>query len=217
VVLAVALDGGVGKFTQMVFCYAASGLLASIIGVLVARISKGADPTAALNKLTYITTAVFVAITGLATAIFDFSWRYWAAAMLGLGVGVIIGIATDYFTNDLRKPVQQVASASQSGPAFTMISGMSYGFLSVFPALIGIAVSALGAFLITNSVDPTTITDALFGISMAAVGMLSIVGMIISNDAYGPIVDNARVWWKWLTWVRKRWTSPMPWTARATR
>lgn len=154
VVLALALDGGVGKFTQMVFCYAASGLLASIIGVLVARISKGADPTAALNKLTYITTAVFVAITGLATAIFDFSWRYWAAAMLGLGVGVIIGIATDYFTNDLRKPVQQVASASQSGPAFTMISGMSYGFLSVFPALIGIAVSALGAFLITNSVDP---------------------------------------------------------------
>src|SRR5690554_2988416 len=192
VVLALALDGGVGKFTQMVFCYAASGLLASIIGVLVARISKGADPTAALNKLTYITTAVFVAITGLATAIFDFSWRYWAAAMLGLGVGVIIGIATDYFTNDLRKPVQQVASASQSGPAFTMISGMSYGFLSVFPALIGIAVSALGAFLITNSVDPTTITDALFGISVAAVGMLSIVGMIISNDAYGPIVDNAR-------------------------
>ena len=73
-----------------------------------------------------------------------------------------------------------------------MISGMSYGFLSVFPALIGIAVSALGAFLLTNGIDPTTVTDALFGISMAAVGMLSIVGMIISNDAYGPIVDNAR-------------------------
>ena len=157
-----------------------------------ARISKGADPTAALNKLTYITTAVFVGITAIATAVFGFSWHYWAAAMLGLGVGVIIGIATDYFTNDLRKPVQQVASASQSGPAFTMISGMSYGFLSVFPALIGIAVSALGAFVITNGVDPTSITDALFGISMAAVGMLSIVGMIISNDAYGPIVDNAR-------------------------
>src|SRR5690554_3289427 len=191
-VLAVVLDRGIGKFTQMVFCYAASGLLSSIIGVLVARISKGADPTAALNKLTYITTAVFVGITAIATAVFGFSWHYWAAAMLGLGVGVIIGIATDYFTNDLRKPVQQVASASQSGPAFTMISGMSYGFLSVFPALIGIAVSALGAFLITNSVDPTTITDALFGISVAAVGMLSIVGMIISNDAYGPIVDNAR-------------------------
>lgn len=191
-VLAVVLDRGIGEFTQMVFCYAASGLLSSIIGVLVARISKGADPTAALNKLTYITTAVFVGITAIATAVFGFSWHYWAAAMLGLGVGVIIGIATDYFTNDLRKPVQQVASASQSGPAFTMISGMSYGFLSVFPALIGIAVSALGAFVITNGVDPTSITDALFGISMAAVGMLSIVGMIISNDAYGPIVDNAR-------------------------
>lgn len=105
---------------------------------------------------------------------------------------MIIGIATDFFTNDQRKPVQQVAEASQSGPAFTMLSGMSYGFLSVFPALVGIAVSALGAFLITNGIDPTSITDALFGISIAAVGMLSIVGMIISNDAYGPIVDNAR-------------------------
>jgi len=192
VVLAVALDRGIGTFTQMVFCYASLGLLSSIIGVLAARISRGADPTAALNKLTYITTGVFVVLTGLATAAFGFDWRYWAAAMLGLAVGVIIGIATDYFTNDQRKPVQQVASASQSGPAFTMISGMSYGFLSAFPALIGIAASALGAFLITNGVDPNSITDALFGISMAAVGMLSIVGMIISNDAYGPIVDNAR-------------------------
>lgn len=192
VVLAVALDGGIGKFTQMVFCFGAIGLLSSILGVLVARISKGADPTAALNKLTYITTGVYVVLTGIATLSFGFDWRYWAAAMLGLGVGVIIGIATDFFTNDQRKPVQQVAEASQSGPAFTMLSGMSYGFLSVFPALVGIAVSALGAFLITNGVDPTSITDALFGISIAAVGMLSIVGMIISNDAYGPIVDNAR-------------------------
>jgi K(+)-stimulated pyrophosphate-energized sodium pump len=192
VVLAVALDGGIGKFTQMVFCFGAIGLLSSILGVLVARISKGADPTAALNKLTYITTGVYVVLTGIATLSFGFDWRYWAAAMLGLGVGVIIGIATDFFTNDQRKPVQQVAEASQSGPAFTMLSGMSYGFLSVFPALVGIAVSALGAFLITNGIDPTSITDALFGISIAAVGMLSIVGMIISNDAYGPIVDNAR-------------------------
>lgn len=192
VVLAVALDGGIGKFTQMVFCYAAAGLFSSIVGVLLANIDKGADPTKALNKLTNVTTAVFVGLTALATVIFDFNWRYWAASILGLGVGVIIGIATDYFTNDTRKPVQDVASASASGPAFTMISGMSYGFLSVFPALIGIAVSALGAFLLTNGIDPTTVTDALFGISMAAVGMLSIVGMIISNDAYGPIVDNAR-------------------------
>jgi K(+)-stimulated pyrophosphate-energized sodium pump len=192
IVLAVALDKGLGQFTNMVFCYASAGLLASIIGVLMARITPRSNPTGALNKSTYITTAIFVAITALATYAYDFSWRYWAATIIGLLVGVVIGVASDYFTNDEKNPVRHVAEASKSGPAFTMISGMSYGLLSVFPALIGIAVSALAAYTITNGIDPTTNLDALFGIAMAAVGMLSIVGMIISNDAYGPIVDNAR-------------------------
>jgi K(+)-stimulated pyrophosphate-energized sodium pump len=112
--------------------------------------------------------------------------------MVGLAVGTIIGISSDYFTNDRRKPVERVASVSQSGPAFTIISGMSYGLASVFPALIGIGVAALLSFTMANGIVDGTITDALFGIAMAAVGMLSIVGMVISNDAYGPIVDNAR-------------------------
>jgi K(+)-stimulated pyrophosphate-energized sodium pump len=191
-VLAMALDKGIGQFTSMVFCYASLGLLASIVGVLMARIAPGSDPTGALNKSTYITTAIFAVVTALATGIFGFNWHYWGATVIGLLVGVIIGIATDYFTNDERNPVRHVATASKSGPAFTIISGVSYGFLSVFPALIGIAISALAAFTITNGIDPTTNLDALFGIAMAAVGMLSIVAMIISNDAYGPIVDNAR-------------------------
>lgn len=192
IVLAMALDKGIGQFTNMVFCYASAGLLASIIGVLMARITPRSNPTGALNKSTYITTAIFVAITAIATGAFGFSWHYWGATIIGLLVGVVIGITTDYFTNDERDPVRNVAKASKSGPAFTMISGMSYGFLSVFPALIGIAISALAAYTITNGIDGTTNLDALFGIAMAAVGMLSIVGMIISNDAYGPIVDNAR-------------------------
>jgi K(+)-stimulated pyrophosphate-energized sodium pump len=187
-----ALDKGIGQFTSMVFCYASLGLLSSIVGVLMARITPGSDPTGALNKSTYITTAIFAVVTAFATGIFGFNWRYWGATVIGLLVGVVIGIATDYFTNDERNPVRHVATASKSGPAFTIISGVSYGFLSVFPALIGIAVSALAAFTITNGIDPTTNLDALFGIAMAAVGMLSIVAMIISNDAYGPIVDNAR-------------------------
>ncbi|NMB00754.1 MAG: sodium-translocating pyrophosphatase, partial [Firmicutes bacterium] len=191
-VLAMALDRGIGQFTNMVFCYASSGLLASIIGVLMARIAPGANPTGALSKSTYVTTSIFAALTALATYLFDFSWYYWGATIIGLAVGVIIGVATDYFTNDEKNPVRHVANASGSGPAFTILSGTSYGFLSVFPALVGIAVSALAAYTITNGIDPTTTTDALFGIAMAAVGMLSIVGMIISNDAYGPIVDNAR-------------------------
>jgi K(+)-stimulated pyrophosphate-energized sodium pump len=150
---------------------------------------ENGNPTRALNMSTYITTLVFAALTALATLVFRFSWRIYGAAMVGLFVGVLIGIVTDYFTDDSKKPVHDVAKASESGPAFTIITGVSYGFLSVLPAMNGIAVSALAAFLLCA---PLGEGYAMFGISMAAVGMLSIVGMIISNDAYGPIVDNAR-------------------------
>jgi K(+)-stimulated pyrophosphate-energized sodium pump len=174
---------------NMVFCYAAIGLLASIIGVATARIGKNGNPTFALNSSTYVTTAIFGVLTALATWAFGFEWRIWGASILGLVVGVIIGITTDYFTDDRKNPVRRVAKASESGPAFTILSGISYGFLSTLPAMIGIGVSALGAYKIC---EPLGGEYPMFGIAMAAVGMLSIVGMIISNDAYGPIVDNAR-------------------------
>ncbi|OQB14976.1 MAG: putative K(+)-stimulated pyrophosphate-energized sodium pump [Firmicutes bacterium ADurb.Bin193] len=173
----------------MVFCYAALGLLSSAIGVLSARMGKKGDPTKALNGSTYITTVIFAVLTAAATWLFGFEWRIWGATAIGLLVGVIIGIASDYFTNDNKKPVQFVAKASKSGPAFTVLSGVSYGLLSVLPSMAGIALSALLAY---NICAPIGEGYAMFGISMAAMGMLSIVGMIISNDAYGPIVDNAR-------------------------
>lgn len=190
-VMAVSLDNLSGKTTNasMVFCYAAIGLLSSIIGVATARMGKEGNPTKALNNSTYITTGIFVALTAGATQIFDFEWRIWFASIIGLAVGVLIGFASDYFTNDTKKPVHAVAKASESGPAFTILSGISYGFISTLPAMIGIGISALAAFKIC---EPLGEGYAMFGISMAAVGMLSIVGMIISNDAYGPIVDNAR-------------------------
>ncbi len=196
-VMAVALDKVIlgGNHVALIFCYAAIGLLSSIIGIAFAKMGKNDNPTNALNTSTYLTTGIFAVLTALATLIFDFEWRMYFAATLGLFVGVIIGIATDYFTDDRKKPVQNVAEASESGPAFTILSGVSYGFLSVLPAMIGIAISALGAYLICAplGIDTATkVTYGMFGISVAAVGMLSIVGMIISNDAYGPIVDNAR-------------------------
>jgi len=178
-----------GNNITMVFVYATLGLISSIVGILFAKMGKKGGPTKALNLSTYITTGIFTVLTGLATWIFAFEWRIYGAAIVGLFVGVIIGITTDYFTNDTKKPVQKVAEASNSGPALTIISGASYGFLSVLPAMIGIAISAFAAYKITEPLGPGY---PLFGISMAAVGMLSIVGMIISNDAYGPIVDNAR-------------------------
>ena len=189
-VLAQSLSGGDFNNVSMVFCYAILGLFASIIGIATARVGKKGDPTTALNSSTYVTTAIYLVLTAIATALFPgFSWRIWGAAAVGLLVGVIIGITTDYFTDDSKPPVQKVAKASSSGPAFTVLSGISYGFISALPAMVGIAVSALVAYKLC---EPMGEGYAIFGISMAAVGMLSIVGMIISNDAYGPIVDNAR-------------------------
>ena len=180
----------------LVFAYAAIGLLSSIIGVACARMGKKGSPTRALNSSTYITTAIFAILSAGVTAIFDFSsipnngeWRIWGASTLGLLVGVIIGIATDYFTDDRRSPVHKVAKASESGPAFTILSGFSYGMISALPSMVGIGVSALVSYKLCAPIGEGY---AFFGIAMAAVGMLSIVGMIISNDAYGPIVDNAR-------------------------
>lgn len=189
-VMASSIDAATGSHNiTMVFVFAALGLLASILGIMFAKMGKKGSPTRALNLSTYITTGIYTVLTALATLIFSFEWRIFAASIVGLFVGVIIGITTDYFTNDTKPPVRKVAEASESGPALTIISGTSYGFLSVLPAMVGIAISAFVAYKI---VEPLGAGYPLFGISMAAVGMLSIVGMIISNDAYGPIVDNAR-------------------------
>ena len=191
-VMAAALDRAAGGAlnTMMVFCYASAGLLASVIGIALARIGRHGSPTRALNTSTYVTTALFLILTAAANLIFEgFSWRVWGASAVGLIVGVVIGIVTDFFTNDAHRIVRRVARASASGSAFTVLSGISYGFLSALPAMTGIAVSALAAYKLC---EPMGEGYAMFGIAMAAVGMLSIVGMIISNDAYGPIVDNAR-------------------------
>ena len=189
-VMAVSLDAAAGNQlnVSMVFAYAVSGLLASIIGIATARMGKS-GPTSALNRGTYVTTAIFAVLTAIATYAFNFNWRFWGASFIGLMVGVLIGIATDYFTDDSKKPVSMVASASKLGPPFTILTGISYGFLSVLPAMVGIGISALASYKLCA---PLGDGYGMFGIAMAAVGMLSIVGMIVSNDAYGPIVDNAR-------------------------
>jgi len=165
-VMATSLGGITGKNVAMVFIYAAIGLLSSIIGVATARIGEKGDPSKALNSSTYVTTGIYAVLTALSTYIFGLEWRIWGATAIGLIVGTIIGITSDYFTNDAKPIVQAVANASKSGPAFTILSGFSYALISALPSLIGIAVTALAAY---NICDPLGPGYGMFGISMSAV------------------------------------------------
>ena len=172
------------------FCLGALGLFASIIGVLASRLGKNGSPSRALNGGTYLTCGIFLALTLAATLLTPgFKIELWIAAMVGMVVGVIIGVTSDFFTGDDKKPVENVAKACQSGPAFTILTGFSYGLLSALPSLVGIGLAALVSYHICDSLGAGY---GMLGIATAAIGMLSVVGMVISNDAYGPIVDNAR-------------------------
>ncbi|MDO4548217.1 MAG: sodium-translocating pyrophosphatase [Clostridia bacterium] len=184
IVIAIALNA-----VDLIFCFGSLGLLASIAGVLLARIGADGDPGKALNRGTYLTCAIFAIVTFLASLICGYSLRLWGAAVLGVVAGIVIGLTSEFFTGDDKRPVKMVARACESGPAFTILSGFSYGLLSSLPSMAGIGLSALFAWRIC---EPLGGNYPMLGISVAAIGMLSVVGMIISNDAYGPIVDNAR-------------------------
>ena len=184
----IVIAAAIGQIGFM-FAITAMGLLASIAGVFLSRLGPKGSPSRALNGGTYITCGIFAVLTAIAVAISKFDFRLWGCAMLGMVAGVIIGITSDFFTGDDKKPVAKVAESCQNGPAFTILNGFSYGLLSCLPALLGIGLTALISYKLGESIGPDY---AMMGISTAAIGMLSIIGMIISNDAYGPIVDNAR-------------------------
>lgn len=174
---------------DLIFCFGSLGLLASIIGVLLSRVRKNEKPGSALNRGTYLTCIIFLLLTLAATLYCGYPIELWGAAIIGMIAGVIIGITSDFFTGDDKKPVKKVAESCQNGAAFTILSGISYGFLSTLPALLGIGLAVLASYQLCAGLGDGF---AMMGISISAIGMLSIVGMIISNDAYGPIVDNAR-------------------------
>ena len=170
--------------------FAGLGIVASILGVAIVRVGKKGNPGKALNMGTYLTCIIFGALTLLVTLyldIGDIGYGIWGAAVIGLGAGVIIGITTDYFTSIDKTPVIKTAEASQTGAAVNIITGFSYGLLSIFPPLLGIALASFGAYTVAEAYG----VSGVYGIGMAAVGMLSIVGMIVAGDAFGPIADNA--------------------------
>ncbi len=176
------------KYTVVPLVLCLLGILASLIGIFLVKVKEGQKPGPALNRGTIITTIifalflfVFVKLTGVNQGVF---W----AALTGLITGVIIGFTSDFFTNDEQKPVQETSRVSTSGSAINIITGFSYGLISIVPSVIGIAVATLVSYHVAECFG----MSGIYGIGISAVGMLSISGMIVSADAYGPIVDNAR-------------------------
>ncbi len=170
--------------------FAGLGIVVSILGVAIVRVGKKGNPGSALNMGTYLTCIMFAALTYVVTYFMEINIGVWAAAVIGLVGGVIIGITTDYFTSIDRAPAIKTAEASQTGAAVNIITGFSYGLLSMFPPLLGIAFASIGSYSAAEYFIEAE-GAGVYGIGMAAVGMLSIVGMIVAGDAFGPIADNA--------------------------
>ena len=189
--LAVMLLGSVlgGRLMELPLVYAGLGVVASILGVAVVRVGEGGDPGRALNRGTYFTCLIYAILTLTASRLLGYDYRIWFSTVVGLIAGVIIGITSDYFTSINRTPARKTAEASVTGAAINIITGFSYGLLSVFPPLIGIALASLTAYSLCSSLGPGY---GVYGVSAAAFGMLSVVGMVVANDSFGPIGDNAK-------------------------
>jgi K(+)-stimulated pyrophosphate-energized sodium pump len=190
-ILGVALSKAVAytsvSFIDVPLVFAGLGIVASILGVAIVRVGKNGNPGGALNMGTYLTCIIFGLLTLGATYYMDINLGVWAASVIGLVAGVVIGITTDYFTSIDKAPVIKTAKASQTGVAVNIITGFSYGLVSMFPPLLGIALASFGSYTVAEYYG----ISGVYGIGMAAVGMLSIVGMIVAGDAFGPIADNA--------------------------
>jgi K(+)-stimulated pyrophosphate-energized sodium pump len=190
-ILGVALSNAVSytsiSFVDVPLVFAGLGIVSSILGVAIVRVGKTGNPGSALNMGTYLTCIIFGVLTLAVSFYMEINLGAWAAAVIGLVAGVVIGITTDYFTSIDRTPVIKTAEASQTGSAVNIITGFSYGLLSIFPPLLGIAIASIGSYSVAEMYG----ISGVYGIGMAAVGMLSIVGMIVAGDAYGPIADNA--------------------------
>jgi K(+)-stimulated pyrophosphate-energized sodium pump len=183
---------GESTLTVLPLIIAAMGLFASIIGALVVKVSIKGNPGAALNRGSFSTWIIFAVLLFVVTYFSSLEGDKWLGVFLptvaGLAAGVIIGLTSDYFTSIDRAPAQKVAQASTTGAAINILTGFSYGIVSIVPPVIGICAATISAWYLATAFG----VDPFYGIAISAVGMLATVGMTISADAYGPVSDNAK-------------------------
>lgn len=179
---------------------AAVGVLLSLIGIFLVKTKEGAGMKQLLGALSRGTNTSSVLI---AIATFVIFWALgienWVgisfSVVVGLLAGVIIGKSTEYYTSQTFKPTQKVAESSKTGPATVIISGLGLGMLSTAIPVVTVGVAIILAYLCANGFNvefnAQNLSMGLYGIGIAAVGMLSTLGITLATDAYGPIADNA--------------------------
>lgn len=167
----------------------AVGIIASIIGTLFVRGKEGGNPQKALDAGTYISSLIVIVASYFFSKLILGTARPFAAIVIGLAVGLIIAKLTEYYTSADYSPVKSIADQSETGSATTIISGLSVGMMSTALPIVVLAIGIIAAFFVAGGSSDANL--GLYGIALAAVGMLSTAGMTVAVDAYGPIADNA--------------------------
>ncbi len=178
-----------GQGAMFVFALVGAGIAASIVGVLFARNYKTDNPQKALNMGTYVGGLLVVIAAGVLSNMIFGDLKAFMAIVSGLAVGMIIGKVTEIYTSGDYSSVKKIADQSETGPATTIISGLAVGMYSTMWPIIFICLGILVSFFVMGGTKSADM--GLFGIALAAVGMLSTTGLTVAVDAYGPIADNA--------------------------
>ena len=182
---------------------AAIGVLLSIIGIFLVKTKENANMKNLLSALSrgtntaavLIAVATFCIFAGLFGTADNRWWQTSLSVVVGLIAGVVIGKFTEYYTSQSYRPTQKVAESSTTGPATVIISGLGLGMLSTAIPVVTVGVAIILSYLCANGFElafnAANLSQGLYGIGIAAVGMLSTLGITLATDAYGPIADNA--------------------------
>lgn len=175
---------------------AAVGIILSIIGIFAVRTKENATMKDLLGSLAFgtnLSSALIVAATFLILWFLQLdNWLLISCAVVvGLLVGIVIGRSTEYYTSQSYRPTQKLSESGKTGPATVIISGIGLGMLSTAIPVIAVVVGIIASYLLASGGDFANVGMGLYGIGIAAVGMLSTLGITLATDAYGPIADNA--------------------------
>lgn len=173
---------------------AAIGTLLSILGIFFVRTKEGAsqkDLIKALGRGVNASSLFIIIFSYFVIRFLNLPFGTWLAMIAGLLAGITIGKSTEYFTSHSFKPTQRIAQSSTTGAATVIISGIGTGMLSTSIPVLSVAIGTVLAYLFASGFNLGNVAQGLYGIGIAAVGMLSTLGITLATDAYGPIADNA--------------------------